>query len=306
MIARGWARPLALWALGVAVLVGTGSVSAFAEPVLLGQVNFNHTGALCTSEDIGGGTLPSPGVVFGIGHGFLPSLANSVGSNEPFAFQATGSRDFNANSPRFDQLVQSITNGSDENLFTLVTLQIPNSSVGVSSTRRESEFPELDGAPDLAGSAVSFVRLVVTNSGGVTEPCQQPQVGARIFVSGRWEFWGTPSSFPPTVALSPLGCTTCHIGGFAQFKLTITNPGPARTVEVKVASRFPDGVTIFSILDPSSQRSLGAGQVLEETLPGIIIPSGLPFGTYVLEAALLEPQLGESLARSTFPAQLVP
>jgi hypothetical protein len=308
MMKARWTRPLALWALGLAAVVGPEIGSASADPVLLGQVNFDHTGVLCTSESPGGGgQIPVPSLLFGLGHGLFPSLASALGSNVPFGLQQLGSHDFNAdNSPRFTQVVQAATSGADDSMFTMVTLQIPTTTISISSTRRESEFAELNGDPDLVGSAVSFIRLVVTKSGGALEQCPAPQQGIRAFVGGRWEFWGTPASLPPTVALTPLGCTTCHVNEFAQFKLTITNPGPARTVEVKVASQFPDGVTVFSIIDPSSQRSLPAGGVLEEDLPGINIPAGLPFGTYILEAAILEPQLGETLARTTFPAQLVP
>jgi hypothetical protein len=293
-----------MWAPGIVALALIAGGPAHADTVVLGQVNFSHTGVLCTSPT--GGPTPSFVVLFGIGYG-LPSLITALGGTAPFNPSETGARSFAPNDPGFALVAQAITNGGDEDLFTLVTLQTAGASVGVSSTRRESALPELGGAPDLAGAAVSMIRLVVSDSGAAPEACPAGQTGARISVAGRWEFWGAPApSSAPTVALTPLACTTCRVGEFAQFSLTIANPGPARTVELKVASRFPDGSTIFSILDPSSYRALGAGEVLQEALPGITIPPGLPFGTYILEAALLEPQLGETLARSTFPAELVP
>jgi hypothetical protein len=34
-------------------------------------------------------------------------------------------------------------------------------------------------------------------------------------------------------------------------------------------------------------------------IPGIILPAGLPFGVYTIEAALLEPDFGVTLSRHT-------
>src|SRR5262245_51785787 len=129
-----WTRMLPAWPLGLAAVVGLGIGSAYADPILLGQVNFDHTGVVCTSESAGGGgQIPLPSLLFGLGHGLLPTLSTALGSNVPFGLQQLGSHDFNADSPRFTQVVQALTNGADESLSTMVTVQIPTTSVSVIS-----------------------------------------------------------------------------------------------------------------------------------------------------------------------------
>lgn len=116
---------------------------------------------------------------------------------------------------------------------------------------------------------------------------------------------GPPPPSPPTVTVVATGCTACRIGDLAEMHLHFVNPGPARVVELKLGSRFPDGVT----------SALFLGRYVEHTVPtgesdllvlGITVPGGLPFGIYVIEAAILDPDFGTTLSQHAVTASLVP
>jgi len=115
-----------------------------------------------------------------------------------------------------------------------------------------------------------------------------------------------PPPGPPSVTVVIKGCTTCRVGDFAKIDLSIINPGAAQTVEMKVFSRFPDGSTIFNFIDRHHEQLLPGNTSFEFVIPGLTLPSGLPFGSYTIEAALLEPETGVTISRHSVPAQLVP
>jgi hypothetical protein len=110
---------------------------------------------------------------------------------------------------------------------------------------------------------------------------------------------------PPVVHIVMTACNPCKIGDFAELHLHVSNPGPPRPVEVKAGSHFPDGVTTFVFLGRYVEMGIPAGES-EILIPGLTLPTGLPFGTYTIEAALLEPDLGTTLSRHSVTAQLVP
>ena len=74
---------------------------------------------------------------------------------------------------------------------------------------------------------------------------------------------------PPTVTVRALGCTTCSPGDTLSFDVRITNPGGAVVVELKTGARLPNG-------------------------------------SYTIEAALLEPDLGVPFSRHSVTLTLVP
>jgi hypothetical protein len=102
-----------------------------------------------------------------------------------------------------------------------------------------------------------------------------------------------PPPAPPSVTVVVKGCSTCRVGDFAKVNLSIVNPGGARTVEMKVFSRFPEGSTILNFIDRHHEEVLPAGASFEFDIPRITLPSGLPFGTYTIEAALWPRAPGE-------------
>lgn len=117
--------------------------------------------------------------------------------------------------------------------------------------------------------------------------------------------FGPCSPSPPGVQVVVTGCNPCKIGQFAELHLHVTNPGAARTVEVKAGSHFPDGVTNFVFLGRYVEMQIPAGES-DILIPGLTLPAGLPFGVYTIEAALLEPDFGTTLSRHSVTATLNP
>jgi hypothetical protein len=109
---------------------------------------------------------------------------------------------------------------------------------------------------------------------------------------------------PPVIQVVVTGCNPCKIGQFAELHLHVTNPGPARLVEVKAGSHFPDG-NVFVFLGRYVEMEILTGES-NIMIPGLTLPAGLPFGTYTIEAALLEPDFGTTLARHSVTATLNP
>jgi hypothetical protein len=110
---------------------------------------------------------------------------------------------------------------------------------------------------------------------------------------------------PPVVHIVMTGCNPCKIGEFAKLHLHVTNPGPARFVEVKAGSHSPDGVTTFVFLGRYVERHIPSGES-DIDIPELFLPASLPFGTYTIEAALLEPDFGTTLSRHSMTANLNP
>jgi hypothetical protein len=93
------------------------------------------------------------------------------------------------------------------------------------------------------------------------------------------------------------GCNACLVGQLAQFHIHVANPGPPILVELKTAFHFPDGST-GTILGRHVEDILESGE-FDIPLLGIIVPPEAPKGQYVIEAAVIHPDTGVTLARST-------
>lgn len=110
----------------------------------------------------------------------------------------------------------------------------------------------------------------------------------------------------PSISVISTGCTSCSPGSVVTFHAHIVNPGPAIVVELKTGVRLPDG-TIISLLGRHHEQALGAGQTVDiDLISGFVVPLGAPSGTYPVEAALLEPDLGVTLSRHSLPVQILP
>lgn len=108
----------------------------------------------------------------------------------------------------------------------------------------------------------------------------------------------------PTVIVIATGCTTCHPGDMVAFQMLITNPGAPVLVELKTGARLPGG-PVVSILGRHGEEVIGAG-ITVIPLFALVLPAGVPAGSYAIEAALLEPDLGVTLSRSSVPLTLIP
>lgn len=114
-----------------------------------------------------------------------------------------------------------------------------------------------------------------------------------------------PVSPPPSIEVVATGCRPCRAGDVARFVARLTNPGPPVQVALKTGVRFPDG-SIAPLLDPDLEVVLFGGQTAEVTLLDLTVPAATPVGTYVVEAAVLEPALGVTLSRSAVTVDRLP
>ena len=108
---------------------------------------------------------------------------------------------------------------------------------------------------------------------------------------------------PPTVAVLPTYCTTCHSGDMVGYEAHITNPGPAMLVELKGGVRFPDGVILGFV---STEMTIPAGASVVPIIPTTSLPGNLPTVDLTVETALLEPKLGVTLSRHSVILHLLP
>lgn len=112
---------------------------------------------------------------------------------------------------------------------------------------------------------------------------------------------------PPSLALILSACCTYRIGDRFTVQAHITNPSRDVPVEAKAGVRFPDGTTTVNVLGNTHlEVTLPAGLDTTVTLIDILLPFGLPTGTWKFEGALLGPNLGETFSREVKPFAVVP
>jgi hypothetical protein len=114
-----------------------------------------------------------------------------------------------------------------------------------------------------------------------------------------------PAPPAPRADVVTAGCLVCRPGDFAQVHLRFSNPGFARTVELKVGTHFPDGVTVLSLLDPHFEVALPPGES-EIVIPGLVLPADVPLGAYLVEARLLDPVFGLTLSVDYLSVTVIP
>lgn len=87
------------------------------------------------------------------------------------------------------------------------------------------------------------------------------------------------------------------------MSVTFWHPGPPILVELKTGARLPDGsaVTLLGryVEEPS-------GVTVIPLFAGVPLPDGFAAGTYAVEAALLELELGAHISRHSVPLALGP
>jgi hypothetical protein len=98
----------------------------------------------------------------------------------------------------------------------------------------------------------------------------------------------------PGVEIVATGCSPCATGDRAVLVLSIVNPGAARGVQIAALLRHPNGTTLP--LPVHGQVMLLPAGPSALTLADFTVPGGTP-GVYLIEAALLDPQTGVTLAR---------
>lgn len=113
---------------------------------------------------------------------------------------------------------------------------------------------------------------------------------------------GSGGPGPFSISLVATGCTTCSAGQTIAYELHINNPGPPMMVELKVGVRLPNGSPV-NLMGRYLEETLATGQ---STLPLFAgpFPAGVPAGTYSVEAAAVEPELGVTLGRHSVPLQV--
>lgn len=174
-------------------------------PILLGGLSPLAASTLAASFDLhtfGGGALgcPSARVQFFLEHD-SQAFTHIVTLGKDLRFWEdgeTGQFDFTtSNSPAFYEFAQLVSDGQDD---FLVSLGYAEGCGGGGPSFMESEM--LGGSPDLMGSQLDFVRLIVHNI--TVEPYDPPcncGPGTRFDANITWQFWGTPVPEPAALAL---------------------------------------------------------------------------------------------------------
>lgn len=164
---------------------------------------------------------------------------------------------------------------------------------GVDFQGRATTTTSAGSAPQFCSDVTSPTTLLLFESPGAPD--------FRERASFTLTYNGAPvTSMPvpaPTVVVTPTGCTDCGVGDPIGFRAHVTNGGPAIAVELKTGIRLPDGSAI-SFGD--YVQVLAAGSETDVVLVApTVTAAGVPQGTYVVEAALLEPILGINWTRSS-------
>jgi len=278
-------------------------VTAIAsDPVLLTHIDVPLQGSGCVFVDVVNSTRFFD---YGFTYGFSLT-APGIRTGRAFRVGQTGSMDFTATTAGFADVVSHLINGADESFFITVSFRDELNALvagGGGPSFRESE--KVGRAPDLLGSTVSLIRLIVINSAlQPTNPvatCAPSQFAFSYRTDVRWEIWGTPPigppPAPPSITVLATGCTTCHTGDLMAFIARLVNPGPSVNVQVKGGARLPDG-SIIGALGHDYEATLTAGQTLDipiaQNFPTPAVAAAIDV---TIEAAILEPELGVTISR---------
>lgn len=108
---------------------------------------------------------------------------------------------------------------------------------------------------------------------------------------------------PPSLVIIATGCTTCHSGQTVGYRIDVTNPGAAFSAELKGGAKLPDG-SLIPLVDQRSTIPPGASSVT--LVPTQALPTPLPTADVTIEAAILEPVFGTTIARTTTTLRVLP
>jgi hypothetical protein len=198
------------------------------------------------------------------------------------------------NSPDFNNFATLLTNGVDDALgWWLEFLDATGLAGRVGGGRHETDMLADAVGPDLVGARVAFVRFIIDGvDAGVTQ-CEGG-VGTFVTLQGRWQFWGTQRL---ELAVESRGCDPCSAEQIADFVAVVVNPGELLFAELRLTATAPHGAPI-DLLPGSVQRLVPPG-VSELPLVSLPVPGHVPAGAYLVEAALLDPARGITLARDS-------
>jgi len=189
-----------------------------------------------------------------------------------------------------------------------------SNNVSVIDTAAQSVIATVPVGSEPFGVAINpaGTRVYVANQGGnnvsvIDAPAQT--VIATLPVGSAPRAFGQvigPVQSPPGLAFSFSGCLTCRAGDRFTAEVRIVNPGTTEVpTEMKIGVRLPSGAPV-NIMGKHLELPLAAGLDTTITVLDIILPAGLPPGTWTLEGALLEPELGVTLSRSARFFDVVP
>jgi hypothetical protein len=112
---------------------------------------------------------------------------------------------------------------------------------------------------------------------------------------------------PTGLIVTLAGCTACAPGDRVVVDIHLANAGTVPlAVEVKVGVRAPDGTPLSILPDRHLELLLPRGEQGPFRVLDLPLPAGLAPGVWQVEAALLEPALGETLARTRAPLTVLP
>jgi N-acetylneuraminic acid mutarotase len=110
-----------------------------------------------------------------------------------------------------------------------------------------------------------------------------------------------------TIIVTLAGCRACAPGDRFVVEVSAANGTTAPLpVEVKVGVRDPGGNPLSVLADRHLELTLPRGETGPLRVIDLVVPAGLPAGSWRVEGALLEPALGETLAREARPFTVVP
>jgi hypothetical protein len=121
-------------------------------------------------------------------------------------------------------------------------------------------------------------------AGGVSPRCYRGHPGSRLPRRG--------DVLPP--AFAPQSLWMAY--PLAAFVANTTNPGSPQDAELKLTVTLPSGPPL-DLLGSPLVGVIAPGQ-LAIPLASFVVPGGVPNGSYLLEAALIDPARGISLART--------
>jgi hypothetical protein len=195
-----------------------------------------------------------------------------------------------SNTPGFNNFTTLITDGQkDARLVVDLEFFIQGALV---FSQRDNAFG--DPEPDLQGLRIAFVRLTVSglDAGVSTTLCTPVVFNQFVSATVDLEIWGEPQL---SFNLNGPGCDPCAAGDVASFFAKVANGGPPVSAELKL-SVTPQGGPPIDLLGRTVKLVVPSGEA-NIPLGSLTVPADAANGAYIVEAALIDPARGTTLAR---------
>lgn len=112
---------------------------------------------------------------------------------------------------------------------------------------------------------------------------------------------------PTGIVITLAGCQVCAPGDRFAVDVHVANgSGAPLSVEVKVGVRAPDGTPRSVLPSRHLELTLPRGELGPFRVVDLPLPAGLQPGQWQIEGALLEPELGQTLVRESWPFTVLP